>query len=237
MRSSATFRFPLGLQPASFGGRRLFAVSLCCLPMVCPWRAGAQAAQTQLKLSTITPGTESVQLVYNGDFQMQGPLTSNNHPSPHGWTRPADMFAGPGTHLVQTDGGVAALAYLSNAAPVGTYSRTITLQPATDYVLSAYMWNMGDSANHVTTVIDMSDAPGEPQMTLSYGSANADQGYFVYRSFNTTTTGITVTLRVFYDGLAGPAPVVIYSPLAAKWKNFVIPRPASFPPPQAGGNL
>src|ERR1035437_9229420 len=216
MRSSATFRFPLGLQPGGVGGRLLFAVSLCCLPLVCPWRAGAQSAQTQLKLSTITPGTESVQLVYNGDFQMQGPLTSNNHPLPDGWNRQGDMFARPGPHLGQNDGRAAALAYLSNAAPVGTYSRTITLQPATDYVLSAYMWNMGDSANHVTTVIDMSDAPGEPQMTLSYGSANADQGYFVYRSFNTTTTGITVTLRVFYDGLAGTGAAASYFPLAAQ---------------------
>jgi hypothetical protein len=207
---------------------------LACVLLFLSRSAGAQ---TQLKLSTITPGTESVQLVYNGDFQFQGPLQNNSHPLPDGWNRQADMFVGPGTHLVQTDGGVAALAYLSNAAPVGTYSRTITLQPATDYVLSAYMWNMGDSANHVTTVIDMSDAPGEPQMTLSYGSANADQGYFVYRSFNTTTTSTTVTLRVFYDGLAGTGAAANYFPLAAQWDNIAITKAANFIPPQAGGNL
>ena len=237
MRSSAAFQLPLGLRPAGFGRRRLFAVSLCCLPLVFPRWAEAQAPQTQVKLSAITPGTERVQLVFNGDFQLQGPLTSNNHPLPDGWTRQADMFVGPGTNLVPMDGRVAALAYVSNAAPVGSYQRTITLQPATDYVLSAYLWNLGDSANHVTTVIDLNDAPGEPQMTLAYSSANADQGYFVYRSFNTTTTGTSVTLRAFYDGFAGAGATAKYYPLAAQWDNIAITKAANFLPPQASGNL
>ena len=195
------------------------------------------AAQTLLRLSAITPGTESVQLVYNGDFQLRGPVTGDNYPSPDGWTRQADMFAGAGTNLVQMDGGVAALAYVSNAAPVCSYQRTLTLEPATDYVLSAYLWNMGDSANHVTTVIDMNDVPGEPQITLGYSSANADQGYFIYRSFNTTTTGTSVTLRVFYDGLAGTGAAAKYYPLAAQWDNIAITKAANFIPPQASGNL
>src|SRR6266478_2792639 len=33
-------------------------------------------AQTKLKLSTRKPGTERVQLINNGDFQFQGPLTN-----------------------------------------------------------------------------------------------------------------------------------------------------------------
>ena len=157
-------------------------------------------AQTLLKLSAIAPGTENVQFVYNGDFQLQGPIQNNGHALPDGWTRQADMFAGPGTNLVPTDSGVAATAYLSNAAPVGSYQRTVTLQAATDYILSAYLWNMGDCANHVTTVLDMNDAPGEPQITLSYANANADQGYFVYRSFNTTNTGATGPVeRIWLD--------------------------------------
>jgi hypothetical protein len=210
---------------------------LACVFLVFPRWGGAQAAQTQVKLSAITPGTESVQLVYNGDFQTQGPLTSNNHPLPDGWTRQADMFAGPGTNLVPMDAGVAALAYVSNAAPVGGYQRTITLQPATDYVLSAYLWNLGDSANHVTTVIDLNDAPGEPQMTLAYSSANADQGYFVYRSFSTTNTGTSVTLRAFYDGFAGAGTATKYYPLASQWDNIAITKAANFLPPQTSGNL
>jgi hypothetical protein len=209
------------------------AVLACFILTSVTWLEG----QTLLKLSTITPGTESVQLVYNGDFQFQGPPQNGAYPRPDGWVRQADMFAGPGTNLVPADFGVAALAFLSNAAPVGMYQRTITLQPATDYVLSAYLWNMGDSVNHVTTVIDMNDVPGEPQITLTYANANADQGYFVYRSFNTTTTGATVTLRVFYDGLGGTGAAAKYFPLAAQWDNIAITKAANFVPPQAGGNL
>ena len=226
MRSSATFQLPLGRW-------RLFAATLCCLLLACLRRAEAQAPQTALKLPSITPGTEGVQLVYNGDFQLKGPPSSNGYRNPDGWTRQADMFAGPGTNLVQMDGGVAALAYVSNSASVGTYSRAITLQPATDYVLSAYMWNMGDSANHVSTIIDMNDAPGEPQISMTSGSANADQGYFVYRSFNTTNTGTTVTLRVFDDGFAGTGAAAKYYPLAAQWDNIAITVATNFIPPPA----
>src|SRR2546425_9226042 len=124
---------------------------------------GNSQAQTRLKLSTIIPGTENVQLVYNGDFQFQGPLVNNSYPFPTGWTRQADMFAGPGANMVQVDNGVVAIAHVDGGAPVCLYQRTIKLQPNTAYVLSAYLWNMGDSANHVTTVIDMNDATNEPQ--------------------------------------------------------------------------
>ena len=157
-------------------------------------------AQTRLRLSTIIPGTENVQLVANGDFQIQGPVTATNtHPFPAGWTRTADMFADPGTNMAAANNGVVARALVNGGASVCQYKRTITLQPATDYILSAYLWNLGDAANHVTTVLDMNDAPGEPQITLAYSDANADQGYFVYRSFNTASTGTNITLRAFYD--------------------------------------
>jgi hypothetical protein len=198
---------------------------------------GSAFAQTYLKLSSITPGTENVQLIYNGDFQITGPAINNSYPSPVGWIRQADVFAGAGTNLAQTDNSVVAMAFYSNAAPVGSYQRTINLQPATDYVLSAYLWNMGDAANHVTTVIDMNDVTGEPQMTLSYANANADLGYFAYRGFNTTNTGSTVTLRVFYDGPAGNGAAAKYYPLAAQWDNIAITKTADFIPPQSGGNI
>src|SRR6266705_3245798 len=158
----------------------------------------AQAQGTRLKLSAIAPGTENVQLVYNGDFQFQGPLITNAHPFPIGWSRQADMFADPGTNMVLTDNGVIARALVNASAPVSMYQRTINLQSNSDYVLSAYLWNMGEAANHVTTVIDMNDVTGEPQITLAYSDANADKGYFIYRSFNTANTGVSVTLRVFY---------------------------------------
>src|SRR5713101_5891420 len=50
-------------------------------------------AQTRLKLSAIKPGTERVQLIYNGDFQFQGPVVGNNYPFPSGWSGSVDMYA------------------------------------------------------------------------------------------------------------------------------------------------
>src|SRR5207249_998613 len=104
------------------------------------------------------------------------------------------------------------------------------------YVLSAYLWNMGDAANHVTTVIDMNDVSQEPQVTLNSSDANADAGYFVYRSFNTTDTGAIVTLRAFYDGLAGGGASAAYFPIAAQWDNLAITKAADFVPPQPSGS-
>ncbi len=202
--------------------------------------AGIAQAQTRLKLSTITPGTENVQLVYNGDFQFEGPLVNNSHPFPLGWSRYADMFVEPGTNMVLTDIGVVARAHVDGGAPVCLYQRTISLEPNTAYVLSAYLWNLGDSVNHVTTVVDMNDVFQEPQVTLDYSDPDADQGYFVYRSFNTADTGPNVTLRVFYDGFTGTGATPAYYPIGAQWDNLAITKASDFIPPQAngsGGNL
>src|SRR5436190_5215697 len=143
-------------------------------------------AQTRLKLSAIKPGTEQVQLVPNGDFQFQGVPVSGNYPNPTGWSRVGDTFANAGSNMVSADLNVVAKGYLDGGAPVSGYNQTVTLEPATDYVLSAYLWSMGDAANHVVTVIDMNDVAGEPQVTLSYSDSQADKGYFVYRTFNTS---------------------------------------------------
>ena len=194
-------------------------------------------AQTKLRLSTIIPGTENVQLVANGDFQSQGIVTATNtHPFPTGWTRSADMFADPGTNMTPVNGGVVARALVNGGAAVCQYQRTITLQPATDYILSAYVWNLGDATNRVTTVLDMGDAPGEPQITLAYSDASADQGYFVYRGFNTTTTGTNLTLRAFYDARVGNGAASKYFPAGAQWDNLAITRAADFVAPAPIGS-
>src|SRR5215471_18421898 len=78
-------------------------------------------AQTRLKLSSIIPGTENVQLVYNGDFQFQGPFVGSSYPFPVGWARAGDMFADAGANMVQTDNGVVALAHVDGGAPVGLF--------------------------------------------------------------------------------------------------------------------
>src|SRR5690349_9617482 len=69
-------------------------------------------AQTRLKLSSIKPGTEQVQLIPNGDFQSQGALVGTNYPSPTGWSRSGDMYAMPGTNMVLYDNGLLAQAQL-----------------------------------------------------------------------------------------------------------------------------
>ena len=192
-------------------------------------------AQTRLTLSSIIPGTENVQLVYNGDFQFQGQTFTNTHPFPTGWNRQADVFADAGSNMVAADNGVVAKALVNNAAPVGMFQRTLSLAPNTDYILSAYLWNFGDAANHVTTVVDFNDAPQEPQITLGYADAQTATGQFVYRGFNTGITGSNITLRVFYDGFTGTGAAANYFPLAAQWDNIAITRATDFLPPQPAG--
>jgi len=197
-------------------------------------------AQTKLKLSAIRPGTEQTQLIPNGDFQFQGPAVSGIYPNPTGWSRSGDMFAVAGSNTVPLNGGIVAQAQMLSGAPASVYSQTVTLEPATAYVLSGYLWNMGDSANHVNTVIDFNDAPGEPQVVLSWSDSEADKGYFVYRSFNTSTTGTNVTVRVFYDGLVGTGAAGSYFPVSAQWDNIAITKSSGFLAPQAAnssGNL
>src|ERR1043166_7823129 len=197
---------------------------------------GPAPAQTRLRLPTVIPGSERVQLVYNGDFQFQGPLLTNRHPLPTGWMRQADMFADAGTNMVPVNGGVVALARVASGGPICLYDRAVSLEPNTAYVLSAYLWNMGDAANHVTTVVDLNDAPNEPQITLDYTMANADQGYFVYRSFNTANTGSNVTLRIFGDGLTGTGAAAAYAPIGAQWDNLAITKATDFVAPAAAGS-
>lgn len=195
--------------------------------------ATSALAQTKLKLSAIQPGTEIVQLITNGDFQQQGSLVGTNHPNPTGWNRVGEIFADAGTNMVAANGGVVARADVTTAAGVSQFSRSVTLEPATAYIFSAYLWNFGNAANHVTTVVDLSDAPNEPQITLTYSEADADKGYFAYRSFNTSDTGTNVTVRAFYDAFTGTGTATNYFPVAAQWDNLAITKGANFVAPLA----
>src|SRR5512140_2282889 len=58
----------------------------------------AAGQTTKLRLSSVLPGSEKAQLVYNGDFEFKGPMQSNTWPLPDGWARQAEMFVGPGTN-------------------------------------------------------------------------------------------------------------------------------------------
>ena len=206
--------------------------TLLALALLAAASAPAQSAQYSLRLSSITPGTEWTKLVTNGDFQAQGPPVGDRHPTPTGWSGFGEMSADPGTNMVPADQGIAAKGYVSGGGPIGLLQRTVLLEPSTDYVLSAYLWNFGDAANHVTTVADFNDAPGEPQLALYANPGDADQGYFAYRYFNTGTTGTNITLRVFYDGFAGTGAAAQYFPLAAQWDNIAITKASYFALPQ-----
>src|SRR5580765_5409320 len=193
-------------------------------------------AQTKLKLSSIKPGTERVQLINNGDFQFQGPSVAGNYPFPPGWSSSVDMYANAGSNMVPVNSGVVARAQVNSGAPATSFSQTLSLEPATAYVFSAYLWNMGDSVNHVNTVIDFNDAPSEPQIVLGSADSEAAKGYFVYRSFNTATTGTNVTVRVFYDGFAGTGTASSNYPVAAQWDNVAITKSVYFLAPQSSGS-
>ncbi len=188
--------------------------------------------QTKLPLAAIKPGTERVQLIPNGDFQQEGIPSGSAYPFPLGWSRSGNMFVGSGSNTVEMDSGVVAFANYAAGVSSSVYQQNLTLDPATSYVFSAYLWNMGDGANHVNTVIDFSDAPGEPQVVLTSADAGAAQGYFVYNSFSTSVTGTNITVRAFYDGPVGNGAAAAYWPLAAQWDNLAITKAANFSPPQ-----
>jgi hypothetical protein len=193
----------------------------------------AQSAQYSIRLSSLTTGTEWTKVVTNGDFQAQGPLVGSRHPNPTGWTAATgEMSADPGTNMVRGDQGIVAKGYAITNGIVSLLQRTVLLEPGTDYVLSAYMWNFGDALNYVNAVVDFNDAPGEPQLTLYASPGSADQGSFIYRFFNTSTTGTNLTLRVFYDGLTGSGTAAQYFPLAAQWDNVAITKASYFALPQ-----
>lgn len=193
------------------------------------------AAQTRLKLSSVKAGTERVQLVHNGDFEFSGPAAGGRFPTPTGWSGSEAMDVAAGSNALPVNGVYVARANVQQGAPAAGYSHTVTLEPSTAYILSAYLWNMGDSANRVTTVVDLNDAPGEAQLVLGPGDSEAANGYFVYRSFNTATTGTNLAVRAFYDGFAGTGAAAAYYPLAAQWDNIAITRADSFVAPSTPG--
>jgi hypothetical protein len=216
-------------------GTLFFSWQLACLSgLLAVVRPGA--AQTKLRLSDVKPGTERVQLINNGDFLFQGPLTDGAFPFPTGWSRSGDMFVGAGSNMVSVNSGVVARGHVDGGAQVSLYQRIVNLEPNTVYYLSGYLWNMGDSANHVNTVVDLNDAPSEAQLAVFSSDSQAANGYFVYQSFNTANTGTNITLRVFYDGFTGTGTSAAYYPLGAQWDNIAITRAESFAAPQASGS-
>lgn len=199
------------------------AASFLALGVTTPVRA------TLLKLGDIVPGSEVVTLVPNGNFE--SPPSST--PFPTGWGRVNHMFTegAIGGIVPPSTGALVAGAHINSVPvqPVGLYTQAITLAPNTQYVLSAYMWNFGVTGNSTIANVDLGDAPGEANLTLKISDPNASDGYFAYQSFNTSTTGTSLTLRVFYDGLQGTGSG---NPgIAAQWDNIAITPASQFQAP------
>ena len=190
-------------------------------------------AETRLKLSDLSSGTEITSIVPNGDFEN----------GDTGWNAvTANVDAGPSPLNVTVPSSTQsalALGYIDNDDTLGQYRRTITLQGDTEYVLSAYMWELGDDNHHVdVVVVDLNDAGNgtpdglwEGQLTLYPDAGGAGQGYFVYDTFTTPSGEQDVTLRLFYTGLTETDDNWPSFPVAAMWDNIAITTADEFAEP------
>ncbi len=187
---------------------------------------------TFVKLADIFPGTEVVNttIVENGDFEDE---SSGNVHTPAGWDRRiGDMFyTGAPIALPASSGDNAARIHMDHTDDHnGHYWQDISgLEPNTEYVLSAYMWNLGkdEDGYRGNMVIDFNDAPGEAQIVLSQGMENSNLGYFAYDSFNTADTGTSFTLRAFMVH-PGANDGWDYNPSGALWDNISITKASEF---------
>jgi hypothetical protein len=67
--------------------------------------AGTAPAQSSIKLSSLTLGTDWTRPVTNGNFQSQGPLVGGQHRNPIGWSGFGEMSAHPGTNMRRAGSG------------------------------------------------------------------------------------------------------------------------------------
>jgi hypothetical protein len=187
---------------------------LICLPL---------SAQTMLYVSDITPGTEKTKLVNNGDFET----------GEQGWQTIGSMFAEAppaGIDLPDQFGNLTAVSHIDNHT-INHFNRTVVLEGNTQYVLSAYMWHLGDSDHYVNVVIDLNDKPWEGQIALYPHMTGTDQGVFVYTTFTTPPTSQRVTLRIFNEAITETDDNWPYYPAGAMWDNISITRADEFSPP------
>jgi hypothetical protein len=192
---------------------------------------------TAAALQDIQPGTESVALVPNGGFEDPGneePAGSGLHPDPGSWSRFSDVFAA--ASLVESPpstGAYLARGHVDGGQDAAGYVLWLTLEPDTEYVLSAYLWNFGDADNFVLANVDLNDAPNEAQLSLGPDawSPGASSGYFVYANFDTQDTGTEVLVRAFYDSRSGSGTGEPNGIVGVQWDNIAVTRASDFVPP------
>ena len=125
------------------------------------------------------------------------------------------------------------------------YSQSVTLMPSTDYVISAYIWNYGIPGppphNDLTpgdlAVVELVDVDrafntaGIILEPIALDNGDADNGYFVHQSFNSSQfpNGAILEVEVDLEGIGTRPPVV------AQFDNIAITPLAQFMPPQPVG--
>ncbi|CAN5450200.1 hypothetical protein BH09PLA1_BH09PLA1_20860 [soil metagenome] len=186
------------------------------LPLAMPGSARANSG-TQLPLNQYQAGSETTQnsLITNPGFEQPGVAGS----TATGWTNSGNMSVGApdATHLptpASVIGSFSAKAGSANINANEMYSQSFSLLPNTDYVISAYLWNFavahpdnnptnlnaGDLA--VVQLRDDSNFFNTTGIILERQAADLGDGangYFVYKSFNSSQFPGSVTLEVLSD--------------------------------------
>ena len=156
---------------------------------------------TKLMMGDLDPGTEQVQKVPNGDFE--GSCSGEAFPA--SWTREGDLFCdgvGNAQITLHPSFGANVARIHINGGNQGNYRQDIAVTPYTDYVLSAFVWHLGDATHTGTAEVDLNDKPYEPgpstgSMTLTQADTDANQGYFLFGLFN-PGVDTSVNLRIFF---------------------------------------
>jgi hypothetical protein len=201
---------------------------------------------TQLPLSQIQAGTEQTSnaLVVNGGFEQPG----TPGPNATGWTRVDDMNVNspipPLPNPPSVLGNFTARGALDNAK----YSQNVTLQANTDYVISAYIWNFGVPGpaphNDLTpgdlAVVELVDpdngfnTAGIILEPIALDNGDADNGYFLYDTFNSSQfPNLQAILEVEVDLEGNPG--TQRPPVVAQFDNIALTPAAQFIPPMPGG--
>jgi hypothetical protein len=175
-----------------------------------------------LPLDQFQAGTETTSnaLVTNGGFEQPGTAG----PNATGWTAVSNGGGTPSMSVGAPDpanlstpssalGNFAARAAVANRNFIDHYEQNITLQPNTDYVLSAYVWNYGLAGPSPATdlfagdlaVVQLRDPQNfgntsgvilEPQR---YDGGLGSRGVFIYKTFNSAQFANGATLEVQSD--------------------------------------
>lgn len=189
---------------------------------------------TLLPLDQYQAGTESTNntIVQNGGFEN---VTAG---VPNGWTQvgSATTVGAPiGPNVSAVNGNKAAQIGVDPTGNLNKYTQTVTLQPATDYVLSGYLWDF-TGINFDLSVVEILN-PANPSgqvRTISLapndGGIDGSRGVFGYRSFNTAPLGTTtLQIEVEFDDdntVAGARPSI-----SAQLDNISITPDADFRAP------